>query len=49
MTVYVLFVDRRDGQPDVCCGVFTSRDLAFKYTSDRYSYRVEAYVLDAHC
>jgi hypothetical protein len=48
MTVYVLFVDRKDGQPEVCCGVFTSEDAAFKHTWEGYAYRVETYVLDAH-
>lgn len=49
MTVYVLFVDYRDGTAEVCCGVFTSEAMALQYTSDRYSYRVQTFTLDAHC
>lgn len=47
-TVYVLFVNYNDGTQDVACGVFTSEDLAMRYTSDRYTYRVEKFVLNEH-
>ena len=48
MTVFVLFVDYNDGSQEVCCGVFTSEEIAMKYASDRYTYRTEEFTLNSH-
>jgi hypothetical protein len=48
MTVYVLFVDYQNGDPELVCGVFTSEEIALKHTWSGYSYRVQKFTLDDH-